>query len=450
MSRNRRWHLVSVFAIIAPFVARTGVAAAQSPGPAQPATMRVTYVDAARGRSVEELVTLAMERSPDVQAARLRADVARSDQAQAGGRPNPAVPFARRDQIRGADHQTSIGFTMPLDLFVRSGRLAVDSRDVESASAAADDRARVVALNVRVLAARLLADVHHLDVQQAVSAAIAQSASLIAERVGQGTSPAIDRDAARIEAQMAEVRVRRQRAETDAAAAALRNAIGLTPDEPLVLRESLEDMARAGLVASAAGDTPISSALDTRPDLRQANAAIAREAGREDLLEREARPEIGLTASYMRMASSFPQFGLTPSGVPTPIAGTFDTISIGATVTLPWGQRNRGAIAAAGFARQAAVRDYNALKIRVLNEIDALRTREAQARSALRLFDDDMQALASHNVDVVRESYQLGRATLIDVLAETRRLLDVEAAYGDALLDFVEARVQLAAALGER
>jgi outer membrane protein TolC len=85
-----------------------------------------------------------------------------------------------------------------------------------------------------------------------------------------------------------------------------------------------------------------------------------------------------------------------------------------------------------------------------LNEIDALRTREAQARSALRLFDDDMQALASHNVDVVRESYQLGRATLIDVLAETRRLLDVEAAYGDALLDFVEARVQLAAALGER
>jgi outer membrane protein TolC len=79
-----------------------------------------------------------------------------------------------------------------------------------------------------------------------------------------------------------------------------------------------------------------------------------------------------------------------------------------------------------------------------------LRRREAEARSALGLFDEDIRALASHNVDVVRESYQLGRATLLDVLAETRRLLEVDAAYATALLDFIEARVQLAGALGER
>ena len=84
-----------------------------------------------------------------------------------------------------------------------------------------------------------------------------------------------------------------------------------------------------------------------------------------------------------------------------------------------------------------------------MNEIVALQQREVHAQAALDVFGGGLRDLASHNLDVLRESYQLGRATLIDVLAETRRYLDVEMAYADAQLELALARVALMGALGD-
>jgi outer membrane protein TolC len=56
--------------------------------------------------------------------------------------------------------------------------------------------------------------------------------------------------------------------------------------------------------------------------------------------------------------------------------------------------------------------------------------------------------LASRNLDVVRESYELGRATLGDVLDETRRYLEFESAYTAALVEAFDARVALTLAMG--
>ncbi len=41
--------------------------------------------------------------------------------------------------------------------------------------------------------------------------------------------------------------------------------------------------------------------------------------------------------------------------------------------------------------------------------------------------------MARRNVDVMREAFELGRNTLLDVLAEQRRYLEVEMAYSEAL-----------------
>ena len=57
--------------------------------------------------------------------------------------------------------------------------------------------------------------------------------------------------------------------------------------------------------------------------------------------------------------------------------------------------------------------------------------------------------LASQNLDVVRQTYELGRGTLFDVLNEQRRYFEIEQSFTDVLSEAYEARQALKAALGE-
>jgi outer membrane protein TolC len=61
-----------------------------------------------------------------------------------------------------------------------------------------------------------------------------------------------------------------------------------------------------------------------------------------------------------------------------------------------------------------------------------------------------MRTLARQNLNVVQQTFDLGRATVFDVLAEQRRYLEVEQAYTTALREAWEARAVLKRALGER
>ena len=58
------------------------------------------------------------------------------------------------------------------------------------------------------------------------------------------------------------------------------------------------------------------------------------------------------------------------------------------------------------------------------------------------------QTLARQNLTVVSHSYDLGRVTVFEVLAEQRRYLDVERAYTEALTAAYKARTALKRALG--
>ena len=57
--------------------------------------------------------------------------------------------------------------------------------------------------------------------------------------------------------------------------------------------------------------------------------------------------------------------------------------------------------------------------------------------------------LARQNLDVVRQTYELGRGTLLDVLNEQRRYFDLEQSFTDVLREAYEARQTLKTALGE-
>jgi outer membrane protein TolC len=151
----------------------------------------------------------------------------------------------------------------------------------------------------------------------------------------------------------------------------------------------------------------------------------------------------------MRMDAAFPQQAFSPTGGLEPIRSVFHYVSIGAMVTLPLLNRNQGTVAAAQAERIGAAAQLEAARLAAQSEIAAARSRDGHARQALDAYTGDTLSLARQNLDVVRQTYELGRGTLLDVLNEQRRSLDVERAYTDVLREAYDARQALKAALGE-
>lgn len=104
---------------------------------------------------------------------------------------------------------------------------------------------------------------------------------------------------------------------------------------------------------------------------------------------------------------------------------------------------------AAEAERAGAAERLAAARLAAAADVAASRARDEQARAALAIYQDGARDLSRQNLDVVRQTYDLGRATVFDALAEQRRYLDLERAYSDTLREAYEARVALRRAMGD-
>src|SRR4029453_15000066 len=127
--------------------------------------------------------------------------------------------------------------------------------------------------------------------------------------------------------------------------------VGASADGTMRLRDTLEDLVNR---QSSAAPAPL-DAGDQRADVREAAARVAVAEAKIDRAERDGRFSVSLFGGYMRMDSGFSQFGVSPAGTPERAHGLFYYITGGATVTLPFLNRNQGEVAAARAGRTSAV-----------------------------------------------------------------------------------------------
>ena len=142
--------------------------------------------------------------------------------------------------------------------------------------------------------------------------------------------------------------------------------------------------------------------------------------------------------------------GLTASGATRPIQDVFHYFGAGVSITLPVRNRNQGNIAAARAELRAAERRQELVDRMIRQEISAAVAQDAAARRVLDLYTRGVRGVAARNLDVVRQAYDLGRGTLLDVIAEQRRYLEVENGYTEVLKQVYDAGVELARATGGR
>jgi cobalt-zinc-cadmium efflux system outer membrane protein len=308
------------------------------------------------------------------------------------------------------------------------------------------NRERLLVAEIRERYGEALVALRDLAILDELVDASRRQHELLRARVNEGASPPLERDLVTVELGRLNADRSLQLGRVERAMLELKRMLGASPDEPLLLRDSLED----AVIPDAATAPEASDAESRRADVREAAARVALADAKIDRAQRDGRFDVTLFAGYMRMDAGFPQFGLSPTGAPERIHGLFHYVTGGATVTLPALNGNQGEVAAARAERAGAVAAQEAAALSARSEIVTARALDRRAHDAVRLYAGEARTLARQNLAVVRQSYELGGATIFEVLAEQKRYLDLERAYTETLRTAYEARTALNRALGDR
>jgi len=410
-----------------------------------PSALATQYVDELAGLGLDTAIARALQREPSLRAVRSDIEAARGLQQQADLHPNPTLTFERRDEPGGTDNLTSIGIEWPLDLSRRGGRVQTAERSRQATQFAVADRERLLIADVRMQYGTAAAAVRDVVVADDLVAAAQRQWDVVRARVDAGGTPPLERDLLEVELRRFEAGRLLAAGRADVAVVQLKQLLGMSPSEPLLLRETLEVLVAAESEVASASPGVIA----TRPDVREAEARVTIADARIDQADREGRLDISLFGTYMRMDAGFPQQGVGAAGALERVRGQFNYVAAGATVMLPLFNRNQGQVAAAQAERSGAEARREAAELAARAEVAAAQARDARARRAASLYTGGVRTLARQNLNVVQQTFDLGRATVFDVLAEQRRYLEIEQAYTTALREAWEARVALKRALGD-
>jgi cobalt-zinc-cadmium efflux system outer membrane protein len=403
------------------------------------------FFDPTSGISVDEAVARALRDEPGLRAARTTIDAARGQHQQAALRPNPSVIASHQAEPGGTDAQTRVELQWPLDLYRKSGRVVVAQHEIETTELAVRDRERIMAADVRTAYGAVAGAARDVAILDDIVASVAQQHQLITARVNEGATPPLERDLLAVALNRLRAERLRLAADADAALIELKRVLGLPPDAPLRLRDTLESLVqRDATVPTAPGSTPI----EDRPDVREAATKITLADARIDRAERDARIDASIFGMYMRMDAGFPQQGFDANGQLQRVRGQFHYLAGGVMMTLPLRDRRQGEIAAARAERAGAEASLDAARLSARAELEAARSRERYAVTALDVWSADVRTLARRNLDILTQTYELGRASLQDLLSERRRYLEFEQAYTAALRELYEARQAVRRATG--
>ena len=157
----------------------------------------------------------------------------------------------------------------------------------------------------------------------------------------------------------------------------------------------------------------------------------------------EGKVDASIFAGYMRQSMGFGVRGINDAGTLAPVQGVFHYVGVGVKLSLPVRNKNQGNIEAAQAQLEAARNRREFAQHVVVNEVAAAYVRFMRAREALSVYRDAVHNQAERNLDVIRQTYELGQRSLIDYVSEQRRFIDVETGYTDVLKEYLDSMVDI-------
>ena len=404
-------------------------------------TVTTIYLDPVNGKTVNELVALALENNGEIIALRKEAEAGEALVNQAGLRANPSVAVNGTRQLGGTDNNMMIQGEQPLELGGRRpARIRVARQELEIRKPAVAERERQVAADVRSKFGEALAAATKLTFADDVIDMEKVMFELVAAKVTEGRTPPLEQN-------MESVELNRMRAERETAEGVvemrmfeLRNLVGMNPEEPLRLRGDFAAL----LSIIPPQDIATERALQLRPDIVGARAVEQLQAAHIEQAKTEGKIDADVMLGYQRMHTGFPLLGVEQStGALMPIDSKFHYFTFGVRLNLPVTNRNQGTIEAAKLEGDAARSRREFGELTVKREIASAYARYNRALRAMEIYRVGVRDQAAANIDVVRQTYDLGSKTLIDYIGEHHRYMATENGYIDAELEAYLARVDI-------
>lgn len=397
--------------------------------PAWSQSITEAVIDPVNGLTANELVRLSIRHNGAILSGEQDIAAARGDLLQAGLRANPTLDTSGMREIAGPMNSFLVGGSLPLELFHRRERRTdVAEQSVKAATLQQAERERQLRSAVESNFGEVLAILRNVQFTDELLKVNGDALQLTEARVIQGATPALDADLLRVEVNRIDAMRIDLESQLEVNVLELKSLVGLSPDEPLRLRGALEMDA-----PTVSEEEAVSRTLATRPDLLWARALEQQAAAKVKQAETEGRLDATVSASYERMDQGFGLNGLTPAGQLQRIQGIFHLATVGLSISLPVRNRNQGAIAAAIAQRKAAERTREYAELIAKREIAAAFLAQRKAGESLNIYRQGVRDQAKQNLAVIRRVYELGRNQLLDVIAEQRRLIDVEMGYTEAL-----------------
>src|SRR5229473_3410132 len=408
-----------------------------------------SFLDPQAGATESELVTRALAQNPTLAAVRQEIEMARGGVTQARLRKNPSLVVGGLQEVEGQDNRVSVGGALPLELFGRRARRTeVAERKLDATRQGVADRERLLTGEVGMRFGETLAAVRNLNFVEQLLQVNRDFLKLMQDRVREGSTAPLDADEVRVEMGRIDALRIDYQAKAEIALLRLKEAVGMQPDQILRLKGSLDQPSFDQSKTSVDQNQLLQIAMAHRPDLaaQRANEALAVAELRQ--LQAEAKPDATLSASYERPNSGFSQRAFDAAGNLSSIRQTFNYAVAGIEIALPAFNRNQGAIVADTAAIDAARSRIAAAGLAVRSEVAQNQVRYQGAQARVAVYASGVREQAARNLEVVRQIYSYGRITLLDVITEQRRYIDIETAYTDVLLDAYAARVALEQAIG--
>lgn len=398
------------------------------------------FLDYAVGMTAEQAVAFALGNNAELSALRKEAEAGEELIRQAKLRANPTLQLSGTKQMNGDDNSFMIEGGIPLELAGRRGaRIRIAEAESDIRKLAVAERERQLAAEVRIKFGEAIAAILKLKFTEEMLSAAEENYNLVSARVDEGRRPPLEKNIEAVE--LNRIRASRETAESEAEIKLLelKNLIGMPPENALRLSGDL------GVSVSALPDreTLIRIALERRPDLKGARALEKLAAARVNQARVEGRIDADVMLGYQKMLTRFPLSGIDAAGMLMPIEMRANTFTFGVRLTLPVRNANQGMIAAAILEEEAAAnrREFGELSVR--GEVSAAAVRYEAARRAAEIFRVGVREQSASNLNVIRQTYEIGTANLLDYIAELRRYIETEMNFIDAQLDAYRARAEL-------
>ena len=417
-----------------PVLAQTQITA-----PAENTTLS-RYLDQSAGMTPDEAVRIALENNGELAAIRKERDAAQAMVKQARLRANPSLEASGAKQIGMSDNSLMVKGMLPLELGGRrNARIRVAEREVAVREKAVEDRERMLASEVRMKFGEALAETLKLKFAEDVLSTALQQFRLVQARVTEGKTAPLEENMTLVEVNRLRSIRETASGRSEIAFLELRNMLGMKPEEPIRLRGDFDNLvAPLPILADATAN-----ALQTRPDLAGLRSMEDLADAQIEQAKAGGRLDASVNSGYQRMNSSFPLNGLTDAGQLKPIQDIFHFFTFGVTFEVPVLNRNQGMIEAAIANRDAARnrREFGELIVR--REVATAFARYESSAKAMEIFRVGVRGQANANLDVVRQTYELGSRNLIDYLIEERRYIDIENEFIDMQLAVYNAHVEI-------